>query len=145
MRKMGGLRYRLKITFWTFLIGALAISGIPPLAGFWSKDDILSSLLAYATSGGGLIFYLLWGIGIITAGLTAFYMFRLFFGIFRRRLSRNRAAENAGEEEEEDSGHSHQPRGDYEIYESPAIMTVPMIILAVLSICWGVHWLIRAV
>jgi len=82
MREMGGLRYRLKITFWTFLIGALAISGIPPLAGFWSKDDILSSLLAYASSGGGFIFYLLWGIGIITAGLTAFYMFRLYFTIF---------------------------------------------------------------
>src|SRR5437667_7517436 len=82
MRSMGGLRYRLKITFWTFLIGALAISGIPPLAGFWSKDDILSSLLAYATSGGGLVFYLLWGMGILTAGLNAFYMFRLFFAIF---------------------------------------------------------------
>src|SRR5207248_7148656 len=82
MRAMGGLRYRLKITFWSFLIGALAISGIPPLAGFWSKDDILSSMLGYASSGGGLIFYVLWGLGVITAGLTAFYMFRLFFGIF---------------------------------------------------------------
>src|SRR5438874_7603259 len=137
MRAMGGLRYRLKITFWTFLIGALAISGIPPLAGFWSKDDILSSLLVYATSGGGLIFYLLWGIGILTAGLTAFYMFRLFFGIFSGSYRGTGVAENAGEEEEEDTGHSHQPRGDYEIYESPAIMTVPMIILAALSIVGG--------
>src|SRR6266849_3818449 len=58
MRKMGGLRYRLKITFWTFLIGALAISGIPPFAGFWSKDEILGSLLVHATSGGGSLFYL---------------------------------------------------------------------------------------
>src|SRR2546423_4301408 len=137
MRAMGGLRYRLKITFWTFLIGGLAISGIPPLAGFWSKDDILSSLLVYATSGGGLIFYLLWGIGILTAGLTAFYMFRLFFGIFSGSYRGTGVAENAGEEEEEDTGHSHQPRGDYEIYESPAIMTVPMIILAALSIVGG--------
>src|SRR5207253_244744 len=137
MRAMGGLRYRLKITFWTFLIGALAISGIPPLAGFWSKDDILSSLLAYATSGGGLIFYLLWGIGILTAGLTAFYMFRLFFGIFSGSYRGTGVAEHADEEEEEDTGHSHQPRGDYEIYESPAIMTVPMIILAALSIVGG--------
>src|SRR5713101_7733625 len=78
MREMGGLRYRLKITFWTFLIGTLAISGIPPLAGFWSKDEILSSLFAR----GGTLGYALWGIGIITAGLTAFYMFRLIFGIF---------------------------------------------------------------
>ena len=107
MRAMGGLRYRLKITFWTFLIGALAISGIPPLAGFWSKDDILSSLLAYASSGGGFIFYLLWGIGIITAGLTAFYMFRLFFGIFSGGYRGSGVTEHAGEDEE-DSGHSHQ-------------------------------------
>src|SRR5260370_12399931 len=82
MREMGGLRYRLKITFWTFLIGTLAISGIPPLAGFWSKDEILSSLLAQATAGGGRLYFVLWGIGLLTAGLTAFYMFRLFFGIF---------------------------------------------------------------
>src|SRR6266550_6682283 len=137
MRAMGGLRYRLKITFWTFLIGALAISGIPPLAGFWRKDDILSSLLAYATSGGGLVFYLLWGMGILTAGLTAFYMFRLFFGIFSGSYRGTGVAEHAGEEEDEDSWHSHLPRGDYEIDESPAIMTVPMIILAVLSVIGG--------
>ena len=82
MRKMGGLRSKLPITFWTFLIAALAISGIPPFAGFWSKDEILGSLLAHAASGGGRLYYVLWGIGIITAGLTAFYMFRLVFGIF---------------------------------------------------------------
>src|SRR6266699_2494903 len=101
MREMGGLRYRLKITFWTFLIGALAISGIPPLAGFWRKDDILSSLLANATSGGGQIFYLLWGIGIFTAGLTAFYMFRLFFGTFAGGYRGNGRAEYADNDEEE--------------------------------------------
>jgi len=136
MRAMGGLRYRLKITFWAFLIGALAISGIPPLAGFWSKDDILGSLLAYASSGGGLIFYLLWGIGIITAGLTAFYMFRLFFGIFSGGYRGSAVTEHAGEDEE-DSGYSHQLKGDDEIHESPAIMTVPMIILSVLSVVGG--------
>ena len=136
MRAMGGLRYRLKITFWTFLIGALAISGIPPLAGFWSKDDILSSLLVYASSGGGFIFYLLWGIGIITAGLTAFYMFRLFFGIFSGGYRGTVAGEDAAEEED-NLGYAHQPRDVDEIYESPAIMTVPMIILAVLSVVGG--------
>src|SRR5437660_2511677 len=82
MREMGGLRHRLKITFWTFLIAALAISGIPPLSGFWSKDEILSSLLAQASAGGGRLYYILWFLGILTAGLTAFYMFRLVFGIF---------------------------------------------------------------
>src|SRR5436305_6911804 len=67
MREMGGLGHRLKITFWTFLIAALAISGIPPLSGFWSTDELLSSLLAQATAVGGKtgeIFYLLWGIGL---------------------------------------------------------------------------------
>ena len=137
MRAMGGLRYRLKITFWAFLIGALAISGIPPLAGFWSKDDILSSLLGYASSGGGFIFYLLWGIGIITAGLTAFYMFRLFFGIFSGGYRGMGVSELASEEEAEDSGHSHRPRDEAEISESPAIMTVPMIILSGLSVVGG--------
>ncbi len=136
MRKMGGLRYRLKITFWTFLIGALAISGIPPLAGFWSKDDILSSLLAYATSGGGLVFYLLWGIGILTAGLTAFYMLRLFFGIFEGGYRGTGHSEYA-DEEEEGISHGHQLRSDDDIHESPPVMTVPMIILAVLSIVGG--------
>jgi NADH-quinone oxidoreductase subunit L len=136
MREMGGLRYRLKVTFWSFLIGALAISGIPPLAGFWSKDEILSSLLAYATSGGGLLFYLIWGIGILTAGLTAFYMFRLLFAIFAGGYRGSGSAEHA-DEEEEGTKHGHQPKGDDEIREGSAIMTVPMIILAVLSIIGG--------
>src|SRR5215472_2644364 len=133
MREMGGLRYRLKITFVTFLIGALAISGIPPLAGFWSKDDILSSLLANANSGGGFLFYLLWAIGIITAGLTAFYMFRLVFGIFSGGYRGATASEQTADDVE-DSVHSHHPIRDDEIHESPAIMTVPMIILSVLSV-----------
>ncbi len=136
MRAMGGLRYRLKITFWSFLIGALAISGIPPLAGFWSKDDILSSLLVYASSGGGFLFYLLWAIGIITAGMTAFYMFRLFFGIFSGGYRGATATEQASDDDE-DSGHSHHPLRDDEIHESPGVMTVPMIILSVLSVVGG--------
>jgi NADH-quinone oxidoreductase subunit L len=139
MRKMGGLRYRLKITFWTFLIGALAISGIPPLSGFWSKDEILSSLLAQATAGGGRLYYVLWALGLLTAGLTAFYMFRLVFGIFAGGYRGSGAVEHAEEEEEEEEGvrHAHQPKSDYDIYESPPIMTVPMIILAVLSVIGG--------
>src|SRR2546429_1278941 len=76
IRYMGGLSKRLRITYFTFLIATLAIGGIPPFAGFWSKDEILSSLLTQATNGGGSIFYLLWIMGILTAGLTAFYMFR---------------------------------------------------------------------
>src|SRR5437773_1346255 len=66
MRQMGGLRDKLTITFWTFLLAALAISGIPPLSGFWSKDEILSSLLAQSTVNNQPLSYVLWGIGIIT-------------------------------------------------------------------------------
>src|SRR5258708_13573278 len=82
MRQMGGLQKRLPITFWTFLVGALAISGIPPLSGFWSKDDILSSLLAQAAAGGGRVYYVIWGIGLLTAVLAAFFLFHLFFCVF---------------------------------------------------------------
>src|SRR5579859_2741433 len=108
MREMGGLRKRLPITFWTFLIAALAISGIPPLSGFWSKDDILASMLAQANATGNFWFYLLWIVGLITAGLTAFYMFRLFFGIFSgtyRGLGRVNEAHEDDTEEEESAGH----------------------------------------
>src|SRR5581483_147424 len=137
MRQMGGLRHRLKITYWTFLIAALAISGIIPLAGFWSKDEIVGSLFARALNGGGALFYVLWGVALLTAGLTAFYMFRLVFGIFfgsyrgRGPLAHGHDEENF--EEEQRGGHG----GFYAIYESPAIMTVPLIILAVLSVIGG--------
>ena len=140
MRKMGGLRHRLKITFWTFLIAALAISGIPPLSGFWSKDEILSSLLAASSTAGksGDIFFLLWGIGLLTAGLTAFYMFRLvmgiFFGSYRGSGPSQHSDEGEGiEVEEHIQGHG----GFYRIYEAPAVMTVPLIILAIFSVIGG--------
>src|SRR5437764_4148427 len=95
MRQMGGLSKRLRITYFTFLIATLAISGIPPFAGFWSKDEILSSLLTQATRGGGSILHLLWIMGILTAGLTAFYMFRLFFGIFNGGYRGNTSTRHA--------------------------------------------------
>jgi NADH-quinone oxidoreductase subunit L len=139
MREMGGLRHRLKITFWTFLIAALAISGIIPFAGFWSKDEIIGSLLARAVNGGGILFYVLWVAGLLTAGLTAFYMFRLVFGIFfgtyrgSGPLSHTHGAEAEAEEED----HRSLRGGFYAIFESSAIMTVPLIILAILSVIGG--------
>ncbi|HJT59386.1 MAG TPA: NADH-quinone oxidoreductase subunit L [Ktedonobacteraceae bacterium] len=139
MRKMGGLRYRLKIAFWTFLIAALAISGIPPLSGFWSKDDILSGVLAQASSGGGALYYTLWVLGILTAGLTAFYMFRLVFAIFAGSYRGLSSAEHASvEDEEEEPDHGPRIRNANDIYEAPGIMTVPMIILAILSAIGGI-------
>src|SRR5579885_1923650 len=139
MRQMGGLRHRLKITYWTFLIAALAISGIIPLAGFWSKDEIVGSLLARAMNGGGVLFYVLWGVALLTAALTAFYMFRLVFGIFfgSYRGSGPRAHGHDDEELFEEEEHRGGHGGFYAIYESPSIMTVPLIILAVLSVIGG--------
>ncbi len=137
IRQMGGLSKRLRITYFTFLIATLAISGIPPFAGFWSKDEILSSLLTQATNGGGSIFYLLWIMGILTAGLTAFYMFRLFFGIFNGDYRGNTSTSHTHEEILEEEEPSHQTGAHHAIHEAPPVMTIPLIILAVLSVIGG--------
>lgn len=147
MRKMGGLWSRTRITAWTFLIATLAISGIPPLAGFWSKDEILSVVLQRAIDTSSIGLYIIWGVGLFTAGLTAFYMFRLFFGIFSGRYRGGVATqpvhEDDSEEDEEDeeaaSGHGHHAGGVsyYEIEEVPAVMWWPLVLLAILSIIGG--------
>jgi len=144
MRNMGGLRQRLPITFWTFLAAALAISGIPPFAGFWSKDEILSSLFQQASTTGNVWFYVLWIIGLLTAGLTAFYMFRLFFGIFFGNYHGPAAIAHAHTDEdsedsevEEATGHHGSPVGYYNIHEVSPVMSVPLVILGVLSVVGG--------
>ncbi len=109
--KMGGLRKHTPITFLTMVVAALAISGIPPLAGFFSKDEILWSAWAHGHPA-------IWGVGLVTAGLTAFYMFRLVFLTF------------SGEERMDEHTRRH-------LHESPASMTVPLVILAVLSVMGG--------
>jgi NADH-quinone oxidoreductase subunit L len=113
LRKMGDLRKYLPITFWCFFAAVLAISGIPFFSGFFSKDEILWK--AYLMPQGGLV---LWVVGLFTAGMTAFYMFRLFFSVF---LGKSKVEENL------------KPH----IHESPKSMTIPMSILAVLSIIGG--------
>ena len=130
MRLMGGLRQKMPITAITFLIGCIAISGIPPLAGFWSKDEILGQ--AFTT------FPLLWVVGFLTAGMTAFYMFRLYFltfeGPFRgddkNLQTKLLAAAGKGSEDE----HPHQ--GGV-LHESPWSMTLPLALLAVPSMLIG--------
>jgi NADH-quinone oxidoreductase subunit L len=111
MRKMGGLKRWMPITYWTFVVGALAIAGIPPLAGFFSKDEILAA----AALDGQWLLYL---VGLATAALTAFYMFRAvlltFHGSFR------------GTEEQR-----------HHLHESPPSMTVPLLVLAVGSVIAG--------
>jgi len=116
IRFMGGLKNKLPITYWTFLVGCLAIAGIVPLSGFFSKDSIL--LAAFEQGKTNSFYYILYGVGLLTAALTAFYMFRLlfitFFGSFR------------GTEEQR-----------HHVHESPAAMTIPLIILAILSVTGG--------
>jgi NADH-quinone oxidoreductase subunit L len=107
--KMGDLRKKMPITFWTFLAGALALSGLWPLSGFFSKDSILAQALEQHN-------YLLFASGVFIAGLTTFYTFRLFFVVF------------FGKEKSEAAGHAH---------ESPAVMTLPLIALAVFSVIGG--------
>ena len=143
MRQMGGLRKKLPITFWTFLIAALAISGIPPFAGFWSKDEILSTLLYQASVTHRSLLYFLWFIGIVTAGLTAFYMFRLVFGIFfgtyRGSTHVSHDSEQEGIEENGGAGLPyHEQKVAYNrLQEVSPVMTVPLIILGVLSVIGG--------
>tara|TARA_Y100001968_G_scaffold51762_1_gene42691 strand:+ start:5768 stop:7771 length:2004 start_codon:yes stop_codon:yes gene_type:complete len=130
MRLMGGLRKKMPITSITFLIGCIAISGIPPLAGFWSKDEILGQ--AFNT------FPILWVVGFITAGMTAFYMFRLYFltfeGSFRgeNKELQKKLLINAGKEIEEEIETHHGV-----LHESPWSMTYPLIVLAIPSVLIG--------
>ncbi|HJM41994.1 MAG: NADH-quinone oxidoreductase subunit L [Nitrospinota bacterium] len=111
MRCMGGLRKHLPVTSLTFYIGALAISGIPPLAGFFSKDEILAEAF---TSGN----YFVWVLGILAAFMTAFYMFRLIYMTF---YGESRVV----------------PEATHHLHESPALMTTPLVILAALAIVGG--------
>jgi NADH-quinone oxidoreductase subunit L len=124
MRNMGGLKAKLPITFFTMLMGTIAISGLPPFSGFFSKDEILAHVYEHNPT--------LWVIGVIGAMLTAFYMFRMlfltFWGSFR------------GTKEQE----KH-------LHESPKSMTIPLVVLAILSVFGGLigvpevlggsHWL----
>jgi NADH-quinone oxidoreductase subunit L len=110
MRLMGGLKSKIPVTYWTFLIGTLAIAGIPPLSGMISKDEILVALWAKSP--------IIWGLTLFSAALTGIYMFRLlfltFFGNFR------------GTEEQK-----------HHLHESPISMTLPLVVLAVLSVVGG--------
>jgi NADH-quinone oxidoreductase subunit L len=113
MRVMGGLRKRIPITFWTMSMGVFAIAGLPPLAAFFSKDEILYQTFLWDNP----LAKLLWAVGMLTALMTAFYMFRLWFKTF---FGAPRFDEH----------HVH-------VHESPWVMTLPLGILAVLSIVGG--------
>ena len=110
MRNMGGLKKHMRTTHLTFLLGCLAIAGMPPFSGFFSKDEILAA--AFANNP------VLWGIGVFTAMMTAFYMFRLYAMTFLGKFR--------GTHEQE-----------HHLHESPAAITIPLIILAILAVIGG--------
>ena len=110
IRKMGGLKNALPKTYWTFLVGTLAIAGLPPLSGFFSKDEILGNVFGSSLP--------LWVVAVGVSMMTAFYMFRLLFLTF--------AGTNRG---------SHPQ--SLKIHESPAVMTIPLIVLAILAFLGG--------
>jgi NAD(P)H-quinone oxidoreductase subunit 5 len=128
MRLMGGLRKFMPITASTFFLGTLAISGIPPFAGFWSKDEILGATFAANP--------LLWLVGFGTAGMTAFYMFRMYFSTFEGSFRGNDkairekllAAAGGSHHDAHDDGHgdTHAAKP----HESPWSMTLPLVVLA---------------
>jgi len=125
MRVMGGLRKKIPVTFWTMTAAVLAISGFPPFAGFFSKDEILYQ--AFISPNGGKI---LWFVGLVTAGLTSFYMFRLWYMTF---FGESRAAKA----EHNNHGHADHGHGSHGVHESPWIMLTPLVILAILSLIGG--------
>jgi NADH-quinone oxidoreductase subunit L len=121
MRNMGGLRKRIPVTFWTMTAAVFAIAGIWPFAGFFSKDEILYQTFISGNK-------LLWFVGLVTAGMTAFYMFRLWFKTF---FGESRFAEAPHDAHAEHAEHAHS------VHESPWIMLFPLVILAILSVIGG--------
>ncbi len=145
MRVMGGLRKRIPVTFWTMTMGVFAIAGIPPWAGFFSKDEILYRTFVYSN---GPLGKLLWIVGLVTAGMTSFYMFRLWFKTFfgperfqeQPSMAEHGAPVHASStstltlEAEHDDGQTTQRHG---VHESPWLMLLPLAVLAALSVVGG--------
>ena len=131
--KMGGLKKKMPVTFWMFLFGALALCGVPPFSGFYSKDGILALALERGN-------YPLFVLGVAVAGLTTFYMFRLFYVAFlgERRtgvapVSHSKEAAQAGDESLRQAGSL-----SYEPHESPPVMAWPLRVLGVFALVGGV-------
>ena len=131
LRRMGGLRKALPITYWTFVVGALAIAGVPLLSGFFSKDEIL-----YRTFVSGHM--MLWAIGAVTSLMTAIYMFRLVFLAFhgepRHGRDEPRHERDAPRHEHGAGAHGHHAAG---VHDAPPSMAIPLIVLAIGSVVAG--------
>jgi NADH-quinone oxidoreductase subunit L len=131
LRRMGGLKGALPITYWTFVIGALAISGVPGLAGFFSKDEILARTFENGHTW-------LWAVGLLTSLLTAIYMFRLVFLAFHGSRSHPERAQSAAgkehpEEEEPAARHAHHEH----LHDAPRPMAIALVVLAIGSVVAG--------
>jgi NADH-quinone oxidoreductase subunit L len=149
MRNMGGLRKLIPWTFWVMTVATIAIAGIPPLAGFFSKDEILWKAFADKAHGS----WIFWLIGIVTAGMTSFYMFRLWFLTFFGELRQKAGGHDPHEEPHgavhaptgaaahvgvtSSHAHGHAAHGHGGIHESPWIMLGPLVVLAIGSIMAG--------
>ena len=131
MRKMGGLKRFMPITAMTFIVGWLAIAGVFPLSGFWSKDEILAK--AFASGGQG---YALWVVGLVAALLTAFYMTRQVFLVFFGNERFATASDDHGDHGDHADAHGDHGHGG-EPHESPIFMLLPLLVLAVLSAIGG--------
>jgi NADH-quinone oxidoreductase subunit L len=121
MRNMGGLWRKIPITFWTMTMGVLAIAGAPGFSAFFSKDEILFRAFVSPNPLGKL----LWFVGLVTAGMTSFYMFRLWFKTF------------FGPERFDEHAHNHDAAHSHGVHESPWIMLFPLVVLAILSVIGG--------
>jgi NADH-quinone oxidoreductase subunit L len=127
---MGGLKDKLPVTYWTFLIGTLAIAGVPLLSGFFSKDEIL-----WKTFSEGHV--VLWALAVLTAFLTATYMFRLLYLTFfgERRYGDDHAHDAHGHHAGADHGHGHG--GGHGLHDAPPAMAIALVVLAVGSVAAG--------
>ena len=132
MRKMGGLRKRIPVTFWTMTAGVFAISGFFPFSGFFSKDEILYQTFLSPNPLGKL----LWFVGLLTAGITSFYMFRLWYMTF---FGASRFEEHAGtaHTDAHANAHAHGHGHAHGVHESSWVMLLPLVVLAILSVAGG--------
>jgi NADH-quinone oxidoreductase subunit L len=138
MRKMGGLGRHMRAVSWMFAIGALALAAVFPLAGFWSKDDILAIVLQRGITSGSAGWYILYASGLVTAMFTGFYIFRLIFLVFCGAYRGD--AVLAGHAEPHAAAPRSAGSGDHRaegLHHVGAVMLVPMGILAVLSVVGG--------
>jgi NADH-quinone oxidoreductase subunit L len=140
MRRFSGLRHRMPITCWTFLVGSLALAGLPPLSGFWSKDEVLAALsqASHASEHNGnhgvaTLYSMIYWAALFTAGMTAFYTFRAFFKTFfgPEKLP------SPNDPEAVHDDHHHHGDDPYFGKESPFVMTLPLQILAVCAVFVG--------